>query len=111
MRATARKSPSLYVEDVSSLRMMPRSNGRAPAPSSGSRRHMAAVSGWRPLLAGAPHGLLFSDHMDGPDGEAMFRHACRLGFEGIVSKKITAPYLSGRRSCWRKIKNPGYERR
>ena len=37
----------------------------------------------------------------------MFRHACRLGLEGIVSKKLTAPYLSGRRSWWLKIKNPG----
>jgi ATP-dependent DNA ligase len=27
-----------------------------------------------------------------------------------VSKKVTAPYLSGRRSSWLKVKNPGYER-
>jgi len=47
----------------------------------------------------------------GEHGEAMFRHACAMGLEGIVSKKMTAPYLSGRRSCWRKIKNPAYERR
>ena len=45
--------------------------------------------------------------MEGQDGEAMFRHACRLGLEGIVSKKLTAPYLSGRRSWWLKIMNPG----
>ena len=23
-----------------------------------------------------------SDHMDGPDGPALFRHACRMGLEG-----------------------------
>jgi len=34
----------------------------------------------------------------------MFRHACAMGLKGIVSKKVTAPYLSGRRSCWRKIR-------
>lgn len=60
--------------------------------------------------AGAPT-LLFSEHMDGEHGDAMFRHACAMGLEGIVSKKVTAPYLSSRRACWLKIKNPGYERR
>src|SRR3954466_4102315 len=67
---------------------------------------LARRSRLQAVLADAPHGLLFSEHMDGEHGEAMFRHACAMGLEGIVSKKITAPYLSGRRSCWRKIK-PG----
>jgi ATP-dependent DNA ligase len=30
-------------------------------------------------LAKAGPALRFSEHMDGPDGEAMFRHACALG--------------------------------
>ena len=63
------------------------------------------------LLEDAGQGLRFSEHMEGPVGEAMFRHACRLGLEVIVSTKPTAPYLSGRRSSWLKIKNPSYERR
>jgi bifunctional non-homologous end joining protein LigD len=44
--------------------------------------------------------------MDGPDGEAMFRHACAMGLEGIVSKRLDRPYTSGRSRDWIKIKNP-----
>ena len=62
------------------------------------------------LFDGAPDSLRFSEHMKGPAGEALFRHACAMNLEGIVSKKVTAPYLSGRRSCWRKIVNSDYPR-
>jgi bifunctional non-homologous end joining protein LigD len=55
--------------------------------------------------------LLFSEHVEGEEGEAMFRHACRLGLEGIVSKRATSRYKSGRCLSWVKVKNPGYERR
>src|SRR4051794_33146090 len=41
-----------------------------------------------------PAAIRISEHMDGTQGEAMFRHACAMGLEGIVSKKVTAPYLS-----------------
>jgi len=40
----------------------------------------------------------------------MFRHACRMGLEGIVSKRATSRYKSGCLSRV-KVKNPGYERR
>ena len=49
--------------------------------------------------------------MSGQDGEAMFRHACRLGLEGIVSKRVESRYKSGRCLSWVKVKNPDYERR
>ena len=35
---------------------------------------------------------------------AIRRHACGLGFEGVVSKTIDAPYASGNRGPWRKSK-------
>jgi bifunctional non-homologous end joining protein LigD len=35
-----------------------------------------------------------------------FRHACKLGLEGIVSKRKDSPYRSGRSPDWRKMKNP-----
>jgi bifunctional non-homologous end joining protein LigD len=54
--------------------------------------------------------LIFSEHMDAADGERMFRHACALGLEGIVSKRLDQPYSSGRCHHWRKVKNPGYVR-
>jgi ATP-dependent DNA ligase len=37
-------------------------------------------------------------------GDIVFRHACKLGFEGIVSKRKDSPYRSGR-SPWLKMKN------
>jgi hypothetical protein len=36
----------------------------------------------------------------------MFRHACKLGLEGIVSKRLGSPYRSGRSRHWIKSKNP-----
>jgi ATP-dependent DNA ligase len=73
-----------------------------PAPAAGVlRKH----------LRKALPALLFSEHVEGEEGEAMFRHACRLGLEGIVSKRATSRYKSGRCLSWVKVKNPGYERR
>ena len=40
------------------------------------------------------------------DGATVFRHACKLGLEGIVSKRLTAPYRSGPSRDWIKVKNP-----
>jgi ATP-dependent DNA ligase len=39
-------------------------------------------------------------------GAVVFRHACRMGLEGTVSKRLTAPYWSGRSPDWLKVKNP-----
>jgi bifunctional non-homologous end joining protein LigD len=44
-----------------------------------------------------------SDHVD-EDGPAMVRHACRLGMEGIISKRRDLPYRSGRNGDWTKSK-------
>ena len=48
-------------------------------------------------------GLQFNGHETG-DGELIRQHACKLGFEGIVSKTVDAPYASGNRGLWRKAK-------
>jgi ATP-dependent DNA ligase len=40
------------------------------------------------------------------EGEAMFRHACAMGLEGIVSKKLTSRYKSGSCKSWLNVKNP-----
>jgi ATP-dependent DNA ligase len=42
----------------------------------------------------------------GWDGEIVYQQACKLGFEGIVSKGLGSPYRSGRSKHWLKIKNP-----
>jgi len=39
-------------------------------------------------------------------GDVVFRHACRLGLEGIVSKRLGSLYRSGRSRDWIKMKNP-----
>jgi bifunctional non-homologous end joining protein LigD len=58
------------------------------------------------LLAKAPVvGLQVNDHIVEP-GDVVFRHACQLGFEGIVSKRLGSPYASGRSRYWVKSKNP-----
>jgi hypothetical protein len=57
------------------------------------------------LLARAPAGILFNEHTN-EDGAVVFRHACKLGLEGIVSKRLGAPYRSGPSRDWIKVKNP-----
>jgi ATP-dependent DNA ligase len=39
-------------------------------------------------------------------GDIVFRHACKLGLEGIVSKRLGSPYVSRRSRHWIKSKNP-----
>jgi hypothetical protein len=39
-------------------------------------------------------------------GNIVFRHACKLGLEGIVSKRKDSPYRSDRSPDWLKMKNP-----
>jgi len=50
-------------------------------------------------------GIVMNEHTD-EDGATVFRHACKLGFEGIVSKRLAAPYRSGPSRDWIKVKNP-----
>jgi bifunctional non-homologous end joining protein LigD len=57
------------------------------------------------LLAKASVGLQVSDHIVAPS-DVVFRHACQLGFEGIVSKRLGSSYRSGRSRYWVKSKNP-----
>jgi bifunctional non-homologous end joining protein LigD len=45
------------------------------------------------------------DHLEFDDGQMIFRHACELGCEGIVSKRLGSKYVSGRSRDWVKIKN------
>jgi ATP-dependent DNA ligase len=58
------------------------------------------------VLAKAGSGLRLNEHLEHDDGELVFRHACRLGLEGIVSKRKGSPYRSGRSPDWLKMKNP-----
>ena len=57
------------------------------------------------VLARAGAGLRLNDHLEHNDGEVVFRHACKMGLEGIVSKQRDSPYRSGRSPDWLKSKN------
>jgi hypothetical protein len=54
------------------------------------------------LLAGLAAEIVFNEHTD-EDGATVFQQACKMGLEGIVSKRLCAPYRS---TDWLKIKNP-----
>jgi ATP-dependent DNA ligase len=58
------------------------------------------------VAARAGCGLWFNEHMDEEDGPLVFLHACKLGLEGIVSKRKDSRYRSGRSPDWIKSKNP-----
>jgi bifunctional non-homologous end joining protein LigD len=58
------------------------------------------------LLARVAPGLRFNEHIDEKDGPLVFAQACKLGLEGIVSKRRDSCYRSGRSSDWIKSKNP-----
>lgn len=47
--------------------------------------------------------LRYSEHFVEP-GQTMLRHACRMGLEGVISKRADAPYRSGRGRDWIKSK-------
>ena len=47
--------------------------------------------------------LRYAEHVDG-DGRAFFDEACRLGLEGIISKRASEPYRPGRHGDWLKTK-------
>jgi bifunctional non-homologous end joining protein LigD len=50
-------------------------------------------------------GIVLNEHYAG-DGDIVFAHACKLGCEGIVSKRLGSLYRSGRSPHWLKTKNP-----
>jgi ATP dependent DNA ligase domain len=57
------------------------------------------------VLQRTRRGIQYVEHTEG-DGVEMFKAICKLGLEGIVSKKRDAPYKSGPSKAWLKIKNP-----
>jgi bifunctional non-homologous end joining protein LigD len=57
------------------------------------------------LLRGSHLSIVLNEHYEG-DGAIVFREACKLGCEGIVSKRLGLTYRSGRSPHWLKIKNP-----
>jgi bifunctional non-homologous end joining protein LigD len=57
------------------------------------------------LLHGSNPSIVLNQQYEG-DGEIVFSLACKLGCEGIVSKRLGSIYRSGRSPLWLKVKNP-----
>ena len=57
------------------------------------------------LLRGSNASIVLNKHYE-DDGAIVFREACRLGCEGIVSKRLGSTYRRGRSPLWLKVKNP-----
>lgn len=55
------------------------------------------------LLAAAPETLRYSEHIEG-SGAEVYRQACKLGMEGIISKRAQSGYHAGRSKDWLKVK-------
>jgi bifunctional non-homologous end joining protein LigD len=56
------------------------------------------------LLRRQEEGLQLVEHLEG-DGAEIFEAACRLGLEGIVSKRADSAYKAGPSKMWFKTKN------
>ena len=57
------------------------------------------------LLARRVDGIFLSDFEQGEIGPDLFRHACLMGLEGLVSKRRDSAYRGGRSDRWIKVKN------
>jgi bifunctional non-homologous end joining protein LigD len=57
------------------------------------------------LLKGQQMSIVLNEYYE-EDGAVVFQQACRLGCEGIVSKRLGSVYRRGRSPLWLKVKNP-----
>jgi bifunctional non-homologous end joining protein LigD len=57
------------------------------------------------LLARRPEGIFVNLFERGEIGPGLFRAACRMGLEGLVSKHRDRPYQAGRSKYWIKVKS------
>jgi ATP-dependent DNA ligase len=57
------------------------------------------------LLARRPDGIFAAPFEQGEIGPDLFQAACRMGLEGLVSKRQDRPYQAGRSKHWVKVKN------
>src|SRR3954464_10220215 len=58
------------------------------------------------ILRKSRHGVRLNEHLEHDCGLTVFQHACKMGLEGIVSKRLGSRYRSGRSPDWLKLKNP-----
>jgi ATP-dependent DNA ligase len=52
------------------------------------------------ILRKSRDGVRLNEHLEHPEGDVVFRHTCKMGLEGIVSKRLGSRYRSGRSPDW-----------
>jgi hypothetical protein len=87
LTSMARRTSTGCTRAASSMRRLP-----ARLTCCGSWRGPKA---WDPIRRSCRHAR-----------DEAFQAACELGIEGIVSKRLTAPYKSGPCRSWIKVRNP-----
>jgi ATP-dependent DNA ligase len=73
--------------------------------NSSATRHSARKTRLAQLLVRRVDGIFLSDFEQGEIGPDLFRAACDMGLEGIVSKHKDRSYRAGRCQHWIKVKN------
>jgi bifunctional non-homologous end joining protein LigD len=58
------------------------------------------------ILRKSRPGVRLNERLEHPEGAVVFQHACKMGLEGIVSKRLGSRYRSGRSPDCLKFKNP-----
>jgi bifunctional non-homologous end joining protein LigD len=58
------------------------------------------------ILRKSRYGVRLNEHLEHDCGLTVFQHACKMGLEGVVSKRLGSRYRSGRSPDWLKFKNP-----
>jgi hypothetical protein len=77
--------------------------GARPAGRNGITHQQLASARW--LSARRVDGIHLAPFEEGEIGPELFRHACLMGLEGLVSKHRESPYRAGRFDRWIKVKN------
>ena len=67
--------------------------------------NVGCAFGFERLLGTRPEGIFINPFERGEIGPDLFRAACRMGLEGLVSKRRDRPYQAGRSKHWVKVKN------
>jgi bifunctional non-homologous end joining protein LigD len=86
----------LYAFDILAL------DGRRPAKAS---LHLRKTNLAR-LLARRAYGILLAPFEQGEMGPDLFKAACNMMLEGLVSKRRDSRYRAGPSQDWIKVKNP-----
>ena len=58
------------------------------------------------ILRKAGPGVRMNEHLEHPEGNVVFQHACKMGLEGIVSNRLGSRYRSGRIARLAQVQEP-----